>query len=1189
MNNYFKVLNEKLNKRFGNSNLLEDNEVELELVSINMKDVEKRFLELFALALYGSSRVVGNVVYHIEEEFYNRENNFIRKGLYAIYEYIPEDNNLFKIVEFKVKEGKEEETHLIGKQPFSYFTDGIVDTYRSFSEVIDSVNARGDNWFWNGFSSKEQEQEFRELLAIIEPKTFLKEEESQDDEVILEPMTVADITEGSTKMTSDGKWEVWKPNSENAMVNLSQGTKWLSGSQWMARDRGYDEISEESWDLKNWDKALVIINKNKIENKFLFQRGWGGMYSPSFARYSMATWLIKQNSPSLLKWFSEQKLPYVSKRLKARLDVEKVEKSGGVYNYPEGGELPWSDREAVTKIIIAPGTTKIKSRAFSNFRNVKEIDLPDTITSVGEFSFGSMESLESIKLPSNLKKIGNHAFYACLSLRQVIIPNGVTEIGHSAFGSCESLETLFIPNSVTKVLTIVESWARQLPVLLTIYCEAKERPAGWDEDFNVILSGDRNWNMGTQEWTTEGSTYAKVVWGASRPSVSESVEDGELEAIDIKEDVLYEDERWKAFRPLNLAALIEFSNDTDLIDSIRFRNWSVFDSTPFGANSPLLNNFDEFKEEAYFFHDKERNLKYMYLPKEWGWNLVYKGMEKNIMSKWYDMKDFIKLLSITPGFKQFIITKFPHVKPQQFFEEVEDEVDLVGDPEVVFNLHASSGVYVRPTADEKKFITKAIIDKSLTNIQSNTFFGCSNLKEVVFHDGITHIDDLAFAECEKLELTKLPPQLIRIGGEAFRNCKSIKEITIPATVQYIGSGAFVGTDSLKKFHMEDPSLISNLSARSSWHWADGLYWHKLDINFPNPNLKENIRLEEEDASDLLSTDTPDLEVIDDKKILYKDEEWEVVRPITFGAMIDLAGGTNWFDNDWYRQPEREEDFQNSKGQVYYFIINKKNPKVKFLMSPRNFGRDRIKYSDDTGATSVSRFLNNVKTTRGLQNWFKKTFKGLKWDVERHQQREDELNKINYTYIYPETQMQSWGYESLVEKVIIKEGTESIKDGAFIGFKKVKEIKIPSSVKTIGKSAFRSCHSLESIEIPEGVTKIEKETFWGCGKLKSVILPKSLKEIGNQAFWSCDNLETIELPQGLTTIENAAFLGCHTLSNVFIPISVTTIGSQAFELRNSFHNQTPAVIMCEAPEKPSGWDDKWTDEEKYVEVKWNVSK
>lgn len=1184
MNNYFKVLNEKLNKRFGDSNLLEDNEVELEPFDVNMKGLQKRFLDIFARALHSASKVVGNVVYQIEEEFYSRADNFIRKGIYAIYEYVPGDNNLFSIIEYKVKGGKEEETYQIGKQPLSYFIDGTVATYRSFGEIIDNMNARGENWFWNGFAFPEEEEEFIELLAILEPKTSLKEEESQDDEIMLEPMTVADVTEGSTKMVSDGRWEVWEPNSEAAMVNLSQGTKWLSGSSWMARERQYDEISEESWDLKNWDKALVIINKNKIENKFLFQRGWGGMYSPSFARYSMATWVIRQNSSALLKWFAEQNFQYVSKRLKAKLGVDRVAESGGVYNYPEGGELPWGERDSVTKVIIAPGTNKIKSRAFSNFKNVKEIDLPDAITSIGEYAFGAMDSLESIKLPSKLRKIADNAFHQCLSLKQVIIPNGVTEIGRSAFGSCQNLETLFIPNSVTKVDQIVASWQRQQPELLTIYCGAKERPAGWDEDFNSLVY-NRTWDRDTGK-TTEEKISAPVVWGASKPNVSESVEDDELEAIDIQEDVLYEDERWKAFRPLNLAALIEFSNDTDLIDNIRFRD-SV-SRRPFGANSPLVDNFDEFKKEAYFFHDKEANIKYMYLPEEMGWNLIYKGMQKNIMSRWLNIKEFIRLMSITDGFKKFLFNKFPHVPSQQFLEEIESSVDLVADPEVVFTL-TSQPDYVRPIPEERELITKAIIDISVKVIQSNTFAGCSNLKEVVFHDGITHIDDLAFADCEKLELTKLPFKLTRIGGEAFRNCTSIKEIIIPASVKHVGSGAFFGTTGLKKFHVENPT--KEQFNNWSWHWADGLYWSNLDTNFPGPYLrtnKNNVPLEEEDASDLLSTDTPDLEVINDKKVLYKDEEWEVIRPITFGALIDLGSGTSWFENSSI-YPDEEEEFHQRKGEVYYFIINKKNPQVKYLMSPRNIGKGRIKSYENNNTSFVQSFLNKVKTTRGLQNWFKKTFKGLTWQIEKHQEKEDELISINYIYTYPGTEIKSWGYEVLVEKVIIKEGTESIKEHAFQDFSKIKEIKIPSSVKTIGPSAFHGCKSLESIEIPEGVTKIEKDTFWGCNNLKNVKLPKSLLSIGDEAFWGCNSLETIELPQGLSTIEGAAFLGCHNLSNVFVPISVTFMGSQSLEIRNSYHNKKEgAVIMCEAPSKPSGWDNKWTSVE-HVEVKWNASK
>ena len=56
-------------------------------------------------------------------------------------------------------------------------------------------------------------------------------------------------------------------------------------------------------------------------------------------------------------------------------------------------------------------------------------------------------------LPSQLKTIGASAFAYCWNFLYVVIPESVESVGYDAFGSA---------------------------FCLTIYCEAKERPEGWD-------------------------------------------------------------------------------------------------------------------------------------------------------------------------------------------------------------------------------------------------------------------------------------------------------------------------------------------------------------------------------------------------------------------------------------------------------------------------------------------------------------------------------------------------------------------------------------------------------------------------------------------------------------------------------------------------------------------------------------
>ena len=59
--------------------------------------------------------------------------------------------------------------------------------------------------------------------------------------------------------------------------------------------------------------------------------------------------------------------------------------------------------------------------------------------------------LTTINIPNSVTAIGNEAFWGCDSLTTINIPNSVTTIGNGAFALCKSLATITIPNSVTAI------------------------------------------------------------------------------------------------------------------------------------------------------------------------------------------------------------------------------------------------------------------------------------------------------------------------------------------------------------------------------------------------------------------------------------------------------------------------------------------------------------------------------------------------------------------------------------------------------------------------------------------------------------------------------------------------------------------------------------------------------------------
>lgn len=67
------------------------------------------------------------------------------------------------------------------------------------------------------------------------------------------------------------------------------------------------------------------------------------------------------------------------------------------------------------------------------------IELPETITEIGEFAF-ARSKISSFEIPDGVTKIGYAAFYHCDELTDVVIPSSVTEIGPSAFAKTPWLQ-----------------------------------------------------------------------------------------------------------------------------------------------------------------------------------------------------------------------------------------------------------------------------------------------------------------------------------------------------------------------------------------------------------------------------------------------------------------------------------------------------------------------------------------------------------------------------------------------------------------------------------------------------------------------------------------------------------------------------------------------------------------------------
>ena len=92
-----------------------------------------------------------------------------------------------------------------------------------------------------------------------------------------------------------------------------------------------------------------------------------------------------------------------------------------------------------SKIPADGSVTSIGPGAFSGYRYLKRMTIPDSVTSIGICAFEDCTGLTSITIPDSVTSIEGKAFYDCTGLTSITIPDSVTYIGDWAFQGCTSL------------------------------------------------------------------------------------------------------------------------------------------------------------------------------------------------------------------------------------------------------------------------------------------------------------------------------------------------------------------------------------------------------------------------------------------------------------------------------------------------------------------------------------------------------------------------------------------------------------------------------------------------------------------------------------------------------------------------------------------------------------------------------
>lgn len=196
--------------------------------------------------------------------------------------------------------------------------------------------------------------------------------------------------------------------------------------------------------------------------------------------------------------------------------------------------------------------------------------------------------------------------------------------------------------------------------------------------------------------------------------------------------------------------------------------------------------------------------------------------------------------------------------------------------------------------------------------------------------------------------------------------------------------------------------------------------------------------------------------------------------------------------------------------------------------------------------------------------------------------DEETKTLTFTgkgEMYDEYMVNMPYYTYPVEKVVIGEGITHL--GSYKLYfvsdaeteannTTLKEIVYPSTMKTLGDCCIGNLDGLETAAIPEGVEEIPYQVFMNCNGIKELTLPSTLKSIG-RAFTGLDDIEKVVIPEGITEIPSNGIYNKKKLASITLPGTITKIGYRAFAYDTAVKEITiPASVTEIGDEAFNGW-------------------
>ena len=220
----------------------------------------------------------------------------------------------------------------------------------------------------------------------------------------------------------------------------------------------YNGYSFASWHA-DWDKdsqtandaAVNFADLGKVSKDLTFYGERGNLAGPT------ATWRVEYQYPEV----EEEEVAPTADEAEGEEQPEEVapigailyiEGTGRMFDFENGNEIDvkwFKDQKLIHTVKIADGITNVGANSFKNFSKLTTVELPASITEIGEAAFMGA-GLKKFTAPANLTVIQKNGF-ANTSLKEVTLNEGITTLAAQAFYGSNKISTIVIPSTLKSI------------------------------------------------------------------------------------------------------------------------------------------------------------------------------------------------------------------------------------------------------------------------------------------------------------------------------------------------------------------------------------------------------------------------------------------------------------------------------------------------------------------------------------------------------------------------------------------------------------------------------------------------------------------------------------------------------------------------------------------------------------------